>query len=90
MFREPWFQILDVVDPRGRSIAEISAEAAAEMKVPLEVLRGRLCRHSLYQKRQAIYLRIKAERPDIPSGKIGKYFNRDASTIRQALIRGVA
>lgn len=85
MFREPWFRILDVVDPRGRSIAEISAEAAREMNVPLDVLRGTLYRHRLHQKRLAVYSRIKAERPDVPSSQIGRYFNRDPSSVRKAL-----
>lgn len=87
MFREPWFCILDVVDPRGRSIAEISAEAAREMKVPLEVLRGTLYSQRLHQKRLVVYSRIKAERPDVRSDQIARYFNREASTIRHALIQ---
>lgn len=87
MFREPWFQILDVVEKRGRSIADICAEASRDLGVPLPVLRGGARKKRLGRLRRQVYVRIVTERPDVSSTQIGRYFNREASAIRKAIIK---
>ncbi|RUV65823.1 hypothetical protein EOA64_00315 [Mesorhizobium sp. M1A.F.Ca.IN.022.02.1.1] len=81
--REPWFQIIDVVEPRqGRPIADIAAEVAAECQIDIRVLRSPLTTDRVVAARDKALLRIFEERPDVPSGVIAAYFKREPSTIR--------
>jgi hypothetical protein len=82
MTRKPFFRILEVREPEGRSIADITAEVAAERRIHIQVLRSPLMLAHILAARDEAITRIMQERPDIPSSQVAAYFNRDPSTIR--------
>lgn len=82
--RTPWFQIIDVVEPRGRSIADIAAECAEEFGVNLNVLRSPLMFDHIVDARHKTLARIRQERPDLRSHQVAAYFHRESSTIRHS------
>ena len=82
--RDPWFSIVDVIEERGRSIADIAAEVARECGVNLNVMRSPLMLKHVVAARDAALAHILQERPDAPSSYVAAYFNREASTIRHA------
>lgn len=83
-FKKPWFRIVEVVEPTGRTMADIAAEIAAKRLVPLKDMRGSSRRHEISRARWAAYRQIKLERPDLTSTQVAMYFNRDASSVRHA------
>lgn len=82
--RAPWFSIIDVIETRGRSIADISAEVANECGVDLRVMRSALVLDHIVAARDKALARIRRERPDVSSGTVAAYFNREPSTIRHS------
>lgn len=82
--RRCFFEILDVVEHHGRPIAEIAAEVARERGISLAEMRGQRGTKELISARWEAMKRIRAERPDLNSACIARYFHRDGSTIRHA------
>jgi hypothetical protein len=82
MYRKPWFQILEVIEPRGRSMADIVNEVVKRRKVSLREVLGARQHEYLLEARREIYEAIRAERPDLSSNQVGKFMNRDGSRIR--------
>jgi hypothetical protein len=85
MFREPWFSIIEVHEPSGRSMADIAAEVAAEHGVEVSDLRGTSRRHKITSVRHDAFLRICRERPELSSAQIARYFHREGSTLRHVI-----
>lgn len=81
-FRKPFFEIIEVIEPRGRSMADIVKEVAARRKVSVREMRSGCFYRYITQARQEAYRAIRSERPDITSGQIAIFFNREGSTIR--------
>ena len=84
MFRDPWFRIIDVTEPRGLSIADIAREEAEKAGVSLDQLRGRTRKHDVVDVRRRVYDRARVERPDLSSSQIANYMRKDASSVRHA------
>lgn len=82
MFREPWFRIIDITEPRGLSLADIAKQEAEKAGVELDVLRGKSQKHGIVRIRRAIYRRIRIERPDLSSSQVAKFMRKDSSTVR--------
>lgn len=80
MFREPWFSIIDVYEPRGRSMADIVKEVVDQTGVSLERMRS--WSHKARAARVAAIKAVRSERPDLTSGQMAVFFRRDASTVR--------
>jgi chromosomal replication initiation ATPase DnaA len=85
MFREPWFSIIEVHEPTGRSMADIAAEVAAEHGVEVSRLRGPEQTYNVNAARHAAIRRVSQERPNLSSGQIARFFCRDGSTIRHVI-----
>lgn len=81
--RKPWFQILEVVELRGRSIADITIEVAKRRCVDLKEIRGDRQTQLLRDVRKDVYEQIARERPDLSSEVVGAYLRVDGSTIRR-------
>jgi chromosomal replication initiation ATPase DnaA len=88
MFREPWFSIIEVHESTGRSMADIAAEVAAEHGVEVAALRGSSQANEITWVRRAAFRRIHQERPDLSSGQIARYFHREGSSVRHAILCG--
>ncbi len=80
----PWFRIIEIIEPRGRSIADIALAVASERKIALRELRSNTWRRHTQQARYEAFRRIRQERPDVSSTLIGEYFRVEASTVRRA------
>lgn len=87
MFREPWFEILEVCDTRGRSMPDIAAECIRRHHVSLKEMRGPGQSGYVAKARRATLAAIVGERPDLSSGQIGHFLNRDPSTIRHLILK---
>lgn len=83
MFRDPWFHILAVYEPRGRSMADIVAEVAYERKISVRDLRSPSQRHQVIAARWEAFRRIRQERPDLSSTVIAGFFRCEPSTVRR-------
>ena len=81
---KPWFSIIDVVEARGRSIADIAAEVAHECKVDLRIMRSAVVLTHVLAARDKALARIRQERPDLSSRHVAAYFHRDPSSIRHS------
>jgi alkylated DNA nucleotide flippase Atl1 len=88
MFREPWFSIIEVHEHRGRSMADIAAEIVKAHGADLKKVRAGAYDAVSRQAREACFLAIRAERPDLHSGIVGKFFNRDPTKVRLVWHRG--
>lgn len=82
--RNPWFTIIEIIEPRGRPIAEIAAEVARTRGVSLAEMRGARLSRNIAQARREALARIRIERPDVQSHIVARYFHREGSTIRHA------
>lgn len=82
MFRDPWFQIIDVTEPRGLSLADIARQEAEQAGVAIDQVRGKCQKAPLVRTRRAIYRRVRVERPDLTSTQVAIYMRKDGSTIR--------
>lgn len=82
MLKEPFFEILDVSDHHGRSMADIAAEVIREKWVSLETVRGERRDRFITSVRRLIISRFKAERADLSSEQIGRFLKMDPSTVR--------
>lgn len=82
--RKPWFEIIEVVEARGRSMADIVAGIAAKHRVTLRELRGASFERRLVAARREAYLAIRRERGDISSARIGAFLDKEGSTVRHA------
>lgn len=80
--KAPWFSIVDVIEPRGRSIADIVAEVAEKTGVKVGAIRSPLVINRVVAARDAALARIREERPDLGSARVAEFFNRDPSSIR--------
>lgn len=80
--KAPWFSIIDVTERRGRSMADIVADVAAEYGVKVAVMRSPLLLDHIVAARDAALARIRQERPDLGSARVAEFFNRDPSSIR--------
>lgn len=81
MFREPWFSILEVYEPRGRSMADIVKEVVEQTGVSLERMRS--WEHKARPARLTAITAIRGERPDLTSGQVAAFFRRDTSLVRK-------
>ena len=68
-----------------RSIEEIVSEILDKAGVSLVEFRGHRQSLRLREVRAAAMLKVWAERPDLSSGEIARYFNREGSTVRHVL-----
>ena len=82
--KKPWFSIVEVVEPRGRSMDDIAQEVARKRRVPLRDMRGVTTRADVVAARWEAIDIISRERPDLSSTVIGQYFNRDPSSVCHA------
>lgn len=82
MPREPFFRILEVIEAKGRSIADITGEVADQHGIHIQVLRSPLMLDHIAAARHEAIAKIMIERPDLSSSRVAAYFNRDPSTIR--------
>lgn len=85
--RKPWFRIIEVVECSGRSMADIVADVARQHEVSLSELRSNRQPPRLRAIRKEVLRRVWSERPDLSSAQIGKFLNRDPSSIRHLLSR---
>jgi chromosomal replication initiation ATPase DnaA len=83
--RKPWFSIIEVIERSGRSLADIVGEVAREHEVSLDDLRSNRQPPVLRAVRREVVKRVWRERPDLSSTQIGRFLNRDASSIRHLL-----
>lgn len=81
-FRKPWFRIVEVVDLRGRSLADIVSDVARKHGISLAELRGSRQNMRVSKARKAAFKALHSERPDLSSNAVATYFRRDPSTIR--------
>ena len=81
--KRPWFHIIDVIEPRGRSMEDIAAEVARERGVTVVAMRSPRFTIPVFEARCEAMTRISAERPDLVSEQVGRYFNRDGSIVRR-------
>lgn len=82
--RKPWFEIIEVVEARGRSMADIVAGIAVKHRVTLIELRGSSKLQKVVDARREAYLAIRRERGDIPSERVGAFLDKEGSTVRHA------
>lgn len=80
--RKPWFEILEVTEARGPTMHDIVAEVSETHGVHPGVIRGARQDKQAIKARHAALVRVKRERPDLPSTQVALYFRRDSSTIR--------
>ena len=82
MLREPWFEILSITEPAGRSVADIVAGCVRKHRVSLKEMRGAGQSRYVTKARRQTVEAIVVERPDLASRHIASFLNRDPSTIR--------
>lgn len=80
----PWFRIIEIIEPRGRSIADIALSVAKDRLVSLSEMRSSTYREPIVRARYEAFRRIRQERPDVSSTLIGEYFRVEPSTVRRA------
>ncbi len=80
----PWFRILEIIEPRGRSIADIALSVALTRLVSLNEMRSSTYRGPIRRARYEAFRLIREERPDVSSRIVGDYFRVDPSTVRRA------
>lgn len=88
--REPWFRIVEVVEANGRSIADIARDVADEHGVSLADIRGSRRTREILRARHQAMMQCRYQRPDLSSGQVAQYFQRDASTVRHLWAREAA
>lgn len=82
MYREPFFEIIDVVEPRGRSMGDIAADVLKGRRVGINEVRSDRRDRFIVNIRKEIISRFMRERRDLSSGQMAIFLNMDASTIR--------
>ena len=82
--KKPWFSILAVYDLK-RSMADIAVDVANTCRVSLGEMRGAAQRPDVVSARWEAFAAIREERPDLSASIIGRYFNKDCSTVNYAL-----
>ena len=82
--RKPWFHVIEVWEPGGRSMADIVNDVVRETGVSLAEIRSLLQFAPVCKARNMAYLRIRAERRDLTSGEVAHFLRKDGSTIRRA------
>lgn len=87
VMRPPWFSIIEVIEPRGRSMHDIASGIAARHCISMALLRGQRRSTTLFAVRKKIYQQIKIERPDLSSGAVARFMNRDGSSVRHAWLQ---
>jgi chromosomal replication initiation ATPase DnaA len=70
-----------------RSVEEIVSESLERHGVSLVELRGHRQSDRLKAARGEALVRVWKERPDLSSGEVGRYFNREGSSVRHMLTR---
>lgn len=79
--REPWFRIIEVREPSGRSIADIAKQAANEFGMRLSDMRDRRYPSARSARRRALQM-IRTERRDLSSSQVAAFFGMEGSTVR--------
>lgn len=82
MFRDPWFRIIEVVEPQGLSLADIVKQVAQRHRTTVERVRSGDRSHKLAAARREIYQRAKRERPDLTSAQIAIFMGKESSVVR--------
>lgn len=80
--REPWFQILEVREEHGRSIADIATDIAERFGLTVADLRSERRSKVIVSARREAFLAIRDERSDLSSSQVGRFFNKEPSTVR--------
>lgn len=83
-FKKPWFEIIDVCDIRGRSLADIAADVCEQHRMPLRELKSSRRYRELILARRDFYATVKRERPDLTSRLVSEFLGQDPSTVRYA------
>ena len=81
-FRKPWFEILEVIEPRGRSMADIAMRVAARFNTNVSEIRGRRQTQRIAAARRAFCRAVYRERPDLSTSVVADFLGRDRSTVR--------
>jgi len=79
--KQPWFCIIEC---DRRSMTEIVSEIAGRYHVRVADIIGHRRTPVLGMARQEAYDVIRVERPDLTSGQVARFLNRESSTIRHA------
>jgi len=79
----PWFHIIEVIEPRGRSIADIAQSVAQARRINLNEMRSSTYRGPIKRARHEAFRLIRQERPDLSSTLIGEYFRVEPPTVRR-------
>lgn len=82
MYREPFFEILDVTELRGRSMADIAAEVLKGRKADMKEVRSDRRDRRIAAVRKEIVRRFKVERCDLSSEQVARFLKLDPTTIR--------
>lgn len=81
--KAPWFNIVEIVEPRlGRSMADIVRDVSEAYNISLAELRRPSQRRMYSAARNAAYDAVHRERPDLSSSMVGRFLNRDGSSVR--------
>lgn len=80
--REPWFQILEVREARGRSMADIAKSVAEQFGLTVTDLRSERRSKVILRARMEALRAIRDERRDLTSAQVSRFFNKESSTIR--------
>ena len=81
--KRPWFTILEIIEPKGRSVIDIIRSVAEEERVAFRDIVGATQIKPVRKARIKAYQRVHAERPDLSSTVAAKFFNREASVLRR-------
>lgn len=80
--RKPWFQILEVREQHGRSMADIAKAVADEFGLTVQDLRSERRSKVILRARMEALKVIREERRDLCSSQVGRFFNKESSTVR--------
>jgi hypothetical protein len=81
--KRPWFHVIEIIEPRGRSIADIALSVARARRIDLDEMRSNTCRLPVQRARHEAYRTIRRERPEVSSSLIANYFRVEASGVRR-------
>lgn len=80
--REPWFRIVEIIEPSGRSMADICVDVAGEFGIRVADIRGGRRNPGLRKARRKAFDMVRMERPDLSSAQVAAFFNVEGSTVR--------
>jgi chromosomal replication initiation ATPase DnaA len=82
--RKPWFCIIDISEPEGRSVEEITREVARRRGIDIKAICSRNTFPEVICARMEAYAAIMRERPDLKSDAVAGFFNKNSSSVRHA------